>query len=385
MSRRILEVPVIGRILRTIASVIYAPRRFDDLFRAARETDERLSALQEHAQQQCDRLEQQEQVDFERLGQKIDRLEGEEIPQRISRLESSQANLTQQVMTELLTDGDFLQKLNLGLSIHPTLWGPAERLQISPLASVFTCFFNTNSGTIRIGDYTFAGSGVSILAGSHDARLKGFLRRDAEMRDECDIRIGSGVWLASGCIVLGPCQIDDHAVIAAGAVVTPGTHVPAGTMYGGVPAKKICDLQMVEADEMNHPAILQALKRHDGALFVSGWSPKSMGLSVPGHWLTGNGVVLVSAQTWRLMYQLKGGDHCELTVSGPEGESCIPLEKAAGEKTIVLPCASRQVAEIRFEVREEGLSLLMALLPCRAVTDEIPDTDDRKAEEAEGV
>ncbi|MBR2823431.1 MAG: hypothetical protein IKE24_07085 [Clostridia bacterium] len=362
MSGRIRELPVIGRILRIAASVIHGPQRFDRLYDAARQAEERMTGLEE----QMTGLRQREAESQERqdsLRRALARMEGEELPRRVSLLEAARTDMPRQVRDGILADGAYLEELNLRLSIHPTLWGPAERLRISPLASVFTCFFNTNSGTISIGDYTFAGSGVSILAGSHDPRLTGFLRRDAEMRDECDIQIGSGVWLASGCTVLGPCRIDDHAVIAAGAVVTPGTHVPRATMYGGVPAKKICDLATVDAEEVNHPAILEALRRHDGALFVSGWSPKSEGLPVLGHWLTGEGTVLVSGRTWRLMYLLRGADRCTLTVTGPGGEIRIPLEAASGEQRVELPCAEGQVEKVIFSLGEEGVSLLMALLP----------------------
>ena len=142
-------------------------------------------------------------------------------------------------MEQLLGNRELLEKLNRQLSITPTVWGDPARLEIDETADVFTCFFNTNSGRIRIGQYTFAGSDVSLLAGSHDPKLTGYLRRDAELSEGCDITIGNGVWLASGCIVLGPCEIGDNAVIAAGAVVAPGTVVPAGAVYAGIPAKKI--------------------------------------------------------------------------------------------------------------------------------------------------
>ena len=112
-----------------------------------------------------------------------------------------------------------------------------------------SCFFNTNSGNITIGDYTFAGSGVSILAGSHDQHLKGLLRRDVEITEGCDINIGKGVWLASNSTVLGPVTIGNNAVVAAGAVVVPGTVIPENTIYAGVPAKCIGKLELEDAQD----------------------------------------------------------------------------------------------------------------------------------------
>jgi acetyltransferase-like isoleucine patch superfamily enzyme len=52
-----------------------------------------------------------------------------------------------------------------------------------------------------------------------------------------DIRIGNGVWLGTNSVILGPCVIGDHAVIAAGAVVT--ADVPPETVVAGIPARPI--------------------------------------------------------------------------------------------------------------------------------------------------
>jgi len=45
------------------------------------------------------------------------------------------------------------------------------------------------------------------------------------------------VWIGAGCIVLPGARIGDNAVIAAGSVVRG--EVPAGELWGGVPAKYI--------------------------------------------------------------------------------------------------------------------------------------------------
>ena len=170
-------------------------------------------------------------------------------------------------MARLIRNREEMKNLNNELSGVPVLWGNPERLHLSPLASVHPCLFNTNSGEITVGDYTFAGSRVSILAGSHDYRLTGLLRRDSELTEGCDITIGKGVWLGSGCTILGPCTIEDNAVIAAGAVVTPGTIVPANSIYGGIPAREIGRLSLEEYD-MESPEIKEAFDRANGSLFI---------------------------------------------------------------------------------------------------------------------
>jgi carbonic anhydrase/acetyltransferase-like protein (isoleucine patch superfamily) len=44
--------------------------------------------------------------------------------------------------------------------------------------------------------------------------------------------------------------IESNSIIAAGAVVLEGTHVPAGSIFAGVPAKKVKDIspELVEGE-----------------------------------------------------------------------------------------------------------------------------------------
>jgi len=54
--------------------------------------------------------------------------------------------------------------------------------------------------------------------------------------------IHDNVLIGMGAIVMDDCIIESNSIIAAGAVLAKGTHVKSGSVYGGVPAKKIKDL-----------------------------------------------------------------------------------------------------------------------------------------------
>jgi carbonic anhydrase/acetyltransferase-like protein (isoleucine patch superfamily) len=49
--------------------------------------------------------------------------------------------------------------------------------------------------------------------------------------------IHDDVLIGMGAIVMDHCVIESHSIIAAGSVVLEGTHVKAGSIYAGVPAK----------------------------------------------------------------------------------------------------------------------------------------------------
>ena len=54
--------------------------------------------------------------------------------------------------------------------------------------------------------------------------------------------LGDNVLIGMGAIVMDDAQIGDSSVIAAGAVVLPGTIVEPGSIYGGMPAKRLKDV-----------------------------------------------------------------------------------------------------------------------------------------------
>jgi len=54
--------------------------------------------------------------------------------------------------------------------------------------------------------------------------------------------VGNNVLIGMGAIVMDNAVIGENSLIAAGAVVLEGTQVPAGSIFAGVPAKKVKDI-----------------------------------------------------------------------------------------------------------------------------------------------
>lgn len=326
---RIKRIPVVGYILRIIISIVKLPKHIDAMYGMLHE-NERLSQEQKAIDQVQDILRKEN----DELGRGVEELRSWNMD-RMSEIQSVQNRID--ILENLQLTREYVEKLNRLLSIVPTIWGKKEHLHISQYAALSGCMLNTNSGSITIGDYTFCGSGVSILAGSHDKNLTGLLRRDVEYKDGCDIVIGNGVWLASNCTILGPATIGDNAVIAAGAVVVPGTVVPPNAVYGGVPAKRI---QIMPESELNTDvAIRKALERNEGVLFVDGWSEKLQieinGERVLGHYLIcKEAMVYFKNSNLCFFAYLLDDDQCELEVDYNDIHDVIHLNRGVNKISI---------------------------------------------------
>ena len=56
--------------------------------------------------------------------------------------------------------------------------------------------------------------------------------------------VADNVLIGMGAIVMDRAEIGSNSIIAAGAVVLEGTKIPPGTIYAGVPAKKVKDIEI---------------------------------------------------------------------------------------------------------------------------------------------
>ena len=54
--------------------------------------------------------------------------------------------------------------------------------------------------------------------------------------------IHDDVLIGMGSIIMDDCVVESNSIIAAGAVLTKGTHVPSGSVFAGMPARKIKDI-----------------------------------------------------------------------------------------------------------------------------------------------
>ena len=346
-KEKILAKPVIGNAVLSLWNLLHINRKLTELndrvvkseLKQAEKVNDINNSIEDLREEYLEGSEGIYQLKKE-LEEK-DKLLRAEIDKNTARLEKNEYQLG--ALTNLDVTQEYIEKLNMLLSSNMTVWGPRERLHISKRASVYTCFFNTNSGEITVGDYTFAGSNVSILAGSHDKNLKGLVRRDADETEGFDINIGNGVWLGSNATILGPANIGDNAVIAAGAVVVPGTIVPENTVYGGIPAKQIGDNLVF--DEGINDALIKALERKDGILFTEGWSEKNLffyeGVGTLGyHLYDREGKALLKAGSYSLKYayiedrnvklEIDGGEKKTYELSDKEG--CLEFEVKDDDK-----------------------------------------------------
>ena len=96
------------------------------------------------------------------------------------------------------------------------------------------CHFQDHGG-VSLGDGCQIGHNVVFATLNH-----GLAPEDRQTTYPAPITLGKNVWVGSNSTILHGVTIGDNAVIAAGAVVTKD--VPDNCVIGGIPAKKIKDI-----------------------------------------------------------------------------------------------------------------------------------------------
>lgn len=141
--------------------------------------------------------------------------------------------------TELLISA-VVRRLQTRMLTEYAVYGDRERLHLAPTAVVNDTLFNLSSGEIFVGEWAMLAHGVALLTGTHDVANFGRERQASWPRTGHDVHIGKGAWVASRATVLGPCRIGEHAVVAAGSVVT--RDVDPYTIVAGNPARFVKEI-----------------------------------------------------------------------------------------------------------------------------------------------
>lgn len=116
-----------------------------------------------------------------------------------------------------------------------------EGLLLGPYVHIASfCHLGIGGGVVVFEEGASAGSGTKVLSGS--ASFEGpswSATHPLVVNKKTTTRIRRNATLLVNSVVLSGCDIGEGAVIAAGAVVLANTTVPAGEVWGGVPAKRL--------------------------------------------------------------------------------------------------------------------------------------------------
>lgn len=95
------------------------------------------------------------------------------------------------------------------------------------------------NGNVEIGDNCDLAPEITILTGGHELGDKD---RRAGKGEKYTVKIGDGTWIGARSTILGNTAIGEGVVVTACACVTGD--IDDNVMAGGVPAKKIKDLEI---------------------------------------------------------------------------------------------------------------------------------------------
>lgn len=131
----------------------------------------------------------------------------------------------------------YLKSVGAKPSIHPTvLIRGAESIEIGNNVNLNHGTELYGNGGISIGDNSMLAYNVMVFSDSRKFRGSELLKQ-MKGRTLSPVSIGKDVWIGAGAIIMPGVQIEDHAIVAAGAVVSK--NVKEWDIVGGNPAKVI--------------------------------------------------------------------------------------------------------------------------------------------------
>jgi len=109
---------------------------------------------------------------------------------------------------------------------------------------------------VELGRYVMLGPYVSIVGNDHVISKPGVPIIFSGRPHQKETVIEDDAWIGFGAIIMAGVRIGRGAIIGAGAVVTKS--VPPYEIHAGVPAQKIGERFMTQADRLRHDAMLDA-------------------------------------------------------------------------------------------------------------------------------
>jgi len=127
--------------------------------------------------------------------------------------------------------GDVIMGKGCSLWFNTVVRGDVNSIRIGNMVNiqdgaVLHCLYEKS--TIEIGDNVSIGHNVII----HGAKIE------------------NNVLIGMGAIIMDNAVIGENSIIAAGALVLSGTIVEPGSIYGGIPAKRIKSVEQEQTKEM---------------------------------------------------------------------------------------------------------------------------------------
>lgn len=133
--------------------------------------------------------------------------------------------------------------------IHPTAWiAPTAvvigDVEIGPETGIwYGCVVRGDVNEIRIGARTNIQDGTVIhVAAEGQGTTIGDEITVGHMALLHACTVESNAFIGMKSCVMDGAHVERHAMVAAGALLTPGKRVPSGELWGGSPARKIRDL-----------------------------------------------------------------------------------------------------------------------------------------------
>ncbi len=99
-------------------------------------------------------------------------------------------------------------------------------------------YIHTSKKTVTLKSHISIAPGVKIITSGHDLSAPSTSFRAGGVQTEQNIEIGHHCWIAAGAIITEGSHVDDYCVIAAGGVAV-GKNYEGPGIWGGVPLKKI--------------------------------------------------------------------------------------------------------------------------------------------------